>query len=461
MKCHDHLIDKTFMTMFSIPPSPGGPSSVMNQISVVRASHVPDVPAFRFEVRTTGADTFQLPLLSAGSYNFDIDWGDSNSDTITVWNQAETNHSYAGAGTYYCVITGTTCRGWSFNNGGDKDLIYDISEWGDIFEFDDITTGQFRGCSNLQVSATDAPILSNTTNIGELFRDCDAIVSMDLSAWDVSGCTRVAFAFYSNPSLVSAGIGNWDVSSVTRMESAFEGGLSFSEDLSNWDVSSVTHMQSIFRSGVPVPVGSIDGWNVGSVIDISGMFRQNRVATLNLSAWNVENVTSFAFMFASSLDIDWSNNDISGWNVAKGANFWAFASGSWGFNVNLNSWNMGAATYLREFFSGSSSYNQPLSNWNTINVWNMDSMFKNATVFDQDISAWNVTSVTDMTNMLSGSAFSQTNYDLLLVAWEAQAVQNNVSFHAGSAKFGAGAPATAKLALEADHNWTITDGGAA
>jgi hypothetical protein len=48
----------------------------------------------------SAANQIQLPLISTGNYNFVVDWGDGNTDTITVWNQAETLHTYATEGQY-------------------------------------------------------------------------------------------------------------------------------------------------------------------------------------------------------------------------------------------------------------------------------------------------------------------------------------------------------------------------
>ena len=54
---------------------------------------------FEFSIDTTQAGSlstqFQLPLTSSSTPNFVISWGDGNSDTITVWNQAETLHTYS------------------------------------------------------------------------------------------------------------------------------------------------------------------------------------------------------------------------------------------------------------------------------------------------------------------------------------------------------------------------------
>lgn len=65
-----------------------------------------------------------------------------------------------------------------------------------------------------------------------------------------------------------------------------------------------------------------------------------------------------------------------------------------------------------------------------------------------------------MTAMFTGSGFAQANYELLLAAWAIQSRQPNVTFSAGSAKYGAGAPAANRATIAATP-WTITDGGPA
>jgi len=88
-------------------------------------------------------------------------------------------------------------------------------------------------------------------------------------------------------------------------------------------------------------------------------------------------------------------------------------------------------------------------------------LFRSCTIFNQDVSHFNIESLTVATDMFEATAFSQTNYDKLLIAWEAQTELANVVFSAGLAKYGSGAPATAKAALEAAPSlWIITDGGA-
>lgn len=142
--------------------------------------------SFRFEVVTAGADTFQLPIYDGGTYDFHVDWGDSSNDDITAWNDAAANHSYAGAGTYNVVITGTII-GWRFANLGDKTLIHDISEWG-VLDVGDLNQ-YFYGCSNLTISATDSMNCPNTTTFYYGFFGCASLTAIPPGLFD--NCTLV------------------------------------------------------------------------------------------------------------------------------------------------------------------------------------------------------------------------------------------------------------------------------
>jgi len=93
----------------------------------------------------------------------------------------------------------------------------------------------------------------------------------------------------------------------------------------------------------------------------------------------------------------------------------------------------------------------------------MNSMFYNADAFDQDISNWDINQVSNFSNfMLSATGLSTTNYDLLLVGWEAQAPTSGININFGGSTYTAGsAAATARQSLIDNYSWTITDGGTA
>nr|MDA3832499.1 BspA family leucine-rich repeat surface protein [Spirochaetales bacterium] len=85
-------------------------------------------------------------------------------------------------------------------------------------------------------------------------------------------------------------------------------------------------------------------------------------------------------------------------------------------------------------------------------------MFYGASVANPNISNWNVSAVTSMDGMFNGTAFSNTNYDLLLSAWSLLTLQTLVPFHAGLAKYTKAAERS--VLTSAPNSWTITDGGA-
>jgi hypothetical protein len=88
-------------------------------------------------------------------------------------------------------------------------------------------------------------------------------------------------------------------------------------------------------------------------------------------------------------------------------------------------------------------------------------MLRGCSSFDQNLSGWVPTSVADFTNFLYDATLSTTNYDALLIAWEALDLVDGLSFHAGGSKYSAGAATTARAAIIADDSWTISDGGQA
>lgn len=312
------------------------------------------VSSWKTDNTSAGSSTstqVKLPLESGGTYNFFVNWGDGSTDNITAWDQAEATHTYSSAGTYTVTIR-RKCKGWRFNNTGDRLKLLDISSWGPVNLGN--ANGYFYGAENLAITATDILDLSGTTTLRNAF--------------------RAATNFNSN-------IGAWDVSNITDMSVMFFDTTLFNQDIGGWNVSNVLDMDSMFREAAAFNQ-DINGWNVSSVIDMGGMF-------------------AFAFAF---------NKDLSGWDVGS--------------------------------------------------VTDMHDMFR-ASPFDQDVGPWDITSVINMVNMFNGATLSTANYDSLLTGWEAQAVQNNVSFGGGNATYSAGAPATARANLLADHTWTIVDGGPA
>lgn len=322
----------------------------------------------------TNDDQIRLPLISAGTYNFVVDWGDGSSDIITAWDQTEKTHTYAAEGTYDVQITGVI-DSWAFINGGDSSKLILVSEWGPLALGN--TAGHFYGCDNMIVTATDSPTVGTT--LDQCFRDC-TLFNGPMNQWDVSTCTDLDAVFRNCPNF-NQPLDEWDVSSSTSFNATFRDASVFDQDISMWEMSQAISVPHMFRSAI-------------------------------------------AF-----------NQPIGNWNITD----------------NLIT--------LSNTFSGASSFNQDLSSWDVSNVTLMVFTF-NATAMDQDLSAWDVTALTDASSVFQSTTMSTANYSALLIAWEAQAVNDNVPFHGGAATYNASSSAARQRLID-DHTWTITDGGAA
>jgi len=155
------------------------------------------------------------------------------------------------------------------------------------------------------------------------------------------------------------------------------------------------------------------------------------------------------------------NGDVTNWDVSAVTNFYSIFSSNTSFTgTGLDTWNVSSVTNFSFTFIFCTIMNADLSGWNTSSGINLEGMLFAATAFDQDLSAWDIASVTNLTNILNSGELSNTNYDLLLVAWEAQAPNTGLQPNFGTSKYSLGSTAaTAKASLVSTYNWTIVDGG--
>jgi surface protein len=379
---------------------------------------------FVFEINTantsTGSTTdtqFKLPLRSSGTYNFSVDWGDSSSNTITTWDQAETTHTYASSGTYTITISGQI-EGFSFISTGDRLKILDISQWGSLSFLSNGTTtdGPFRLCANLNISATDRPVFFTGPQVA-FFEGCTSMVFNDsINGWDVSPITNLA-RFFLNCSSFNQPIGDWDISNVDIISIMFQGCSVFNQNLSDWDMSGVTNCHSMFRDATAFNNGGDSGIN----------------------NWNVSNVTIFG-----------------------GTNQGMF-QGATNFNQPIGNWTVSAGTSMRQMFNNAINFNQNIGGWNVGNVTNFTSMFQSATAFNQNIGGWNVAKASLISNFMASKTaanYSAANLDAIYNGWSALTFVNTgltISFN--TIKYTAAGSSGRAILTGAPNNWTITDGG--
>ena len=240
----------------------------------------PFVSTWKTDNLSSGSSTatqVKLPLIYTGTYNFVVDWGDGTQNTITTWNQAAVTHTYSVAGTYQITIKGI-CKGWRFNNTGDRSKILSVQQWGTSLKFGTTEGNYFLGCNNLNLSSvTDTPVLTGVLNMSNCFSACSALTTINK-------------------------IGEWAFSKVTNMSSMFQSATNFNQNIGSWNVSNVTNMSTMFFQATNFNQ-NIGSWNVSNVTNMIYMFFQATNFNQNIGSWNVSNVTDFgSFMIGKTTD---------------------------------------------------------------------------------------------------------------------------------------------------------------
>ena len=299
---------------------------------------------FQLLFKTTAPDeTITLPLeattwidVTPVTYNFLVDWGDGQSDTITAYNQAEKTHTYASSGDHVVQITGQ-CPMFRFNWNGDYLKIYEIQSWGNP-GFVDLNRA-FAGCGNLTVTATDVPDLTTCPDMGRMWYACQ-FVEANLAAWDVSGVTNFEECFIDCGNF-NEDIGGWDTSSAIYIGGMFLSAVAFNQDISGWNVSGVLNMGTMFRDATAFnqPIGV---WNVTAVTDFAYMFYQADAFNQSLSSWDMTGTTKINSMFREAIAFD---QDVSGWDVNDCVDFRNFLEDATAFSTAnydllLNGWSL-------------------------------------------------------------------------------------------------------------------------
>ena len=139
--------------------------------------------------RTTSPnETITIPTAPGETYNYEVDW-----EGLGVFEEPTTNaHTYSEPGDHTIRIRGTFPRIY-FNDGPEKDKIQSIDQWG-TNEWTSMENA-FFGCSNLQITATAAPNLSNVTDLSEMFKGATSMNAASLKDWDVSNVTDMTGLF--------------------------------------------------------------------------------------------------------------------------------------------------------------------------------------------------------------------------------------------------------------------------
>jgi hypothetical protein len=277
----------------------------------------------------------------------------------------------------------------------------------------------FFGCSNLNATAKDAPIISTTSLLG-CFENC-ANFNGAVENWDVKDVTNFSRMFACNSPIIgkfNRYIGNWNTSKATTIRTMFQAQPEFNQDISTkevtvnnvtyiaWDTLNVVDMAFTLNGGT----GSI------------GKFNQY------IGNWNTSKVTLMNSMFQAQPEFNQDistkvvtvgSNTYTAWDTLNVTNMQAILNAGTGnigqFNQNIGNWNASKVTTMAGMFQAQPEFNQDISTkvvtvgsntytaWDTLNVTNMQAILNAGTgnigQFNQNIGNWNASKVTNMSSM--------------------------------------------------------------
>ncbi len=421
---------------------------------------------------TSSSTSITIPTTGAG-YNYEVDWNnDGTYDESGL--TGNVTHDFGVAGTYTIRIRGTFPRIY-FNNAGDRRKLLGISQWGSIAWTS--MNSAFRGCANLNISATDLPDLSGVTDMSRMFEDCANLNGpANIGSWNTAGVTTMQDMFHNaydfnqpigtwntanvtnmssmffNDAAFNQPIGSWNTSSVTDMFAMFYAAFAFNQTIGNWNTANVTNMRLMFNNALAFnqPIGN---WNTANVTNMSNMFFGARLFNQPIGNWSTTNVTNMGGMFQGAAAF---NQTIGNWNTANVTNMRLMFEQAGIFNQPIGNWNTANVTDMGSMLSRATAFNQPIGNWNTANVTDMSFMFSSATAFNQYIGAWTLNAAVDLTSMLNSSGMNCDYYSATLVGWSANPnTPNGRTLGATGRQYGTSA-AAARTNLDVTKTWTIT-----
>ena len=350
----------------SRPGHPSGGASDERLITVWRTTAANETVTIPFQYQNHSSATI------AQAINFDIEWGDGNSESYqaTTTNNAFIQHTYANAGDHEVKITGR-CSGLymgssaSGNDATNRNRLIEVKNWGDTK-----ITGisyMLAYCQNVVVTATDSPtrLPSGTsgavyyTQARRLFYDCNSIINLDISMWDPTlwddinymyemcahlkycqelklpsgisvNASSVLYAFsmtgYNSTTGCTIIWNNFTNSNPSISLQYFLNGARIKGtcQFNDWTIHTISNKTYAFNAQVGTDANAkleMKNWSTtgNGITNMSNSMRNAQYAYLDVSGWNAnmtENVGSWAYMGYTARNI----------KEIKGLNNWKFNS---------------------------------------------------------------------------------------------------------------------------------------
>ena len=419
----------------------GNSTSYKNVTSFTRSTEAPSSDITTVEIQDTTTDS---PIKIYTWLNED--------NSVSYYCQSNTiylpEYSY-GLFDNFTSCTSIDTTGWDTSKVTNMSLIFyncPVLQSIDVSNFDTSNIGSmqnmFYGDESLTEIIGMSKLVKGASNIGNLFKDCALLTTLDVSEWDTSNVSQCFGMFdgLTNLTSIVGNISNLVTSKVTNLERMFRNTSSnvsdtkalevlknkLQSEMANWDTSNVIRMNNMFYNCNIFDEINLSTFNTSKLIYAKNMFSYNdKIETINglsitsttkdisymfkntsnlktisgISNWDTSGVTNMGHTFSNADSIE--SLDVSNWNVSKVTNM-ANTFGCESLKtLNISNWDTSSVTNMGSIFSGSSSLTElQLGTWNTSNVKYMYGVFDGCDSLNKvDISGWDTNKVTNMASM--------------------------------------------------------------
>lgn len=206
--------------------------------------------------------------------------------------------SYASkiVGLEYLDLSQATSTAFMFRNCQNL-LSLDISS----FNTANVTNmgAMFANCSNLDYLDVSALNTAKVTNMDRMFASCSSLISLDLSNFDTTNVKSMYEIFLDCSSLTSLNLSSFNTANVTTMEFMFSGCSALPTlNLSSFNTANVTTMEYMFNGCTALTALDLSNFNTAKVTSMGGMFSENEsLVDLNISSFDTSSLYALYEMF--------------------------------------------------------------------------------------------------------------------------------------------------------------------
>ena len=159
---------------------------------------------------------------------------------------------------------------------------------------------------------------SEVTDMSNMFSECIALTSLDVSHFDTKKVKYMRALFHSCSELTTLDVSHFDTRNVTDMAMMFAYCENLTTlDVRNFDTKKVTDMSGMFEQCSGLTSLDLSSFNTANVTKMGEMFSSCMALTsLDLSSFNTANVTNMSWMFHTCTNLK-TISVSDGWSTAK------------------------------------------------------------------------------------------------------------------------------------------------